>query len=127
MNPQCLDMGVGLIPWSPLARGRLARPADAPGATERGSNDSYANELFDEADTAIIDAVGTVAEHHGVARAKVALAWLLGRPGVSAPVVGATKVRHLEDAADAVSLELTAEDTKLLEAPYRPRPVVGHY
>ncbi len=127
MIPQCRDMGVGLIPWSPLARGHLARSADQRTATGRGGNDPYADELYEHANAAIIDVVGEIAELRGVSRAQVALAWLMSRPGVTAPIIGATKVHHIDDAVAAVGLELTDDEVARLEAPYRPREVVGHY
>ncbi|MBW3620102.1 MAG: aldo/keto reductase [Actinobacteria bacterium] len=125
MLPQCRDMGVGVVPWSPLARGRLARPVDGPD-TARATSDEYTSALYDDADDAIIDAVGEVAERHGVSRAQVALAWLLAQDGVTAPIVGATELSHLEDAIASVEVELSGDDLAALEAPYRPRPVLGH-
>jgi 1-deoxyxylulose-5-phosphate synthase len=126
MLPQCADMGVGVIPWSPLARGRLARPAEQATTTRRSEQDRFGNLLYDEADTRITDAVGEVAEDRGISRAQVALAWLLAKPVVTAPIVGATRLAHLDDAVAAVDVELTADEIEALEAPYRPRPVLGH-
>lgn len=125
MLPQCLDMGVGVVPWSPLARGRLARPTDAD-ETPREASDEFTDHLYEDAATEIVDAVGTVAERHGVSRARVALAWVMGRPAVTAPIVGATRTSHLDDAAGALEVDLDDEDVALLESPYRPRPVLGH-
>lgn len=127
MIPLCREEGVGVLPWSPLARGWLARPAAQKDATERGEIDEYALRLYDfaEADE-IIRAVGEVAEARGVTRAQVALAWLMGRDGVTAPIVGVTKPGHLDDAVAAAELELTEEEVERLEAAYPPRPVRGH-
>ncbi|MFC4035691.1 aldo/keto reductase [Streptomyces polygonati] len=122
MLPLCLDEGVGTIPWSPLARGRLTRP---PGeeTTRSGTDGAYADLLYSQAasDRAIIDAVGAVAAERGISRAQVALAWLRSKPVVSAPIVGATKAAHLADAVASVDVELTAEEITRLEAPYTPR------
>lgn len=126
MLPQCLDMGVGVIPWSPLARGRLARPVQEASSTRRGRQDGFSEHLYDEAEDAIVEAVGEIAGQRGVTRAQVALAWLLGREAVTAPIVGATRLAHLEDAVAATDLELTDDEVERLEAPYRPRPVLGH-
>jgi aryl-alcohol dehydrogenase-like predicted oxidoreductase len=123
MLPLCADEGVGTIPWSPLARGRLARANDA--VTERSSsNDAvYADMLYTQeaSDRAIVDAVGTVASNHGVSKAQVALAWLRSNPVVTAPLVGATKPSQIEDAVASLDLELTDEEIASLEAPYTPR------
>ncbi len=116
MLPLCRDQGVGVIPYSPLARGRLARAAP----TARTGHDPVADELYGEEDLAVVDAVRAVADEHGVAPARVALAWLLGRDGVTAPIVGATKVRHIDDAIAAGDLELDEAEVARLEAPYRP-------
>ena len=126
MNPFCLDQEVGLIPWSPLARGRLTRPWDTE--TARTATDTFGASLYgrqEDADRAVVEAVGTIAEERGVARASVALAWLLGRPGVTAPIIGATKQHHLDDAVAALDLELTAEEIAALEAPYVPHERAG--
>ncbi len=131
MIPLCLDAGVGLIPWSPLARGLLARarPGDAQvrsGGTTRAESDDYSPRLYDHAsDWDVVDAVQRVAQARGVAMAEVALAWLLGRPGVVAPIVGATQLEHLETALRALSLKLTQEEQGSLEAPYQPHAVRG--
>jgi 1-deoxyxylulose-5-phosphate synthase len=131
MIPLCLDQGVGLVPWSPLARGLLARPkpADATIAsagTARAGNDKYTESLYDSAsDWDVVDAVAKVAKARGAAMAEVALAWLLGQPGVAAPIIGATKSDHLETALKSLSLKLSAEENAALEAPYRPHGVRG--
>lgn len=128
MIPLCRELGVGILPWSPLARGYLTRPPEEKEATARGGVDDYARKLYGSAEAdRILDAVGRVAEARGVSRAQVALAWLLSKPDVTAPIVGATKLQHLEDALAAVELALEPEEVELLEAEYRPRPVLGHH
>jgi aryl-alcohol dehydrogenase-like predicted oxidoreductase len=124
MLPLCLDQGLGVIPWSPLARGALARTGDA---TARKTADSeLAGQLYDHpADAAVIEANRRVAAARGAAPAETALAWLLSRPAVTAPIVGATKMEHLEAAVRALDLKLTAEETAALEAPYQPHAVRG--
>lgn len=123
MLPLCLDQGVGVIPWSPLARGRLARPWDE--ATARSGTDAFGARLYGDGDKAVVERVVDIAAARGVPPAQVALAWLLARPGVTAPIVGATKPHHLEDAVAALTLELTAEEVGRLEEPYRPHRVAG--
>jgi 1-deoxyxylulose-5-phosphate synthase len=124
MLPLCRDMGVGVIPWSPLARGRLTRDWDE--TTARTETDAYGSRLFLTAERTIVDRVAEIAAARGVPRAQVALAWVLQQPGISAPIVGATKTAHLDDAVAALDLELTAEECARLAEPYRPRPVTGH-
>jgi len=130
MIPQCLDMGVGVIPWSPLARGLLAgnRTRDGKRNTNRASTDSFADSLYTdlEADFAVIERLNALASARGVPSAQVALAWLLGRPGVTAPIVGATKVAHLEDALAAEALSLSDDEVRALEELYVPHTVSGH-
>ncbi|MBL1097219.1 aldo/keto reductase [Streptomyces coffeae] len=128
MNPLCLDQGVGVIPWSPLARGLLAgnRDRDRSGPTTRARNDAMVEKWYADAEFDIVDATRAVAAERRVAPARIALAWLLGRPAVTAPIVGATKAAHLDDAVAAVDLELDEAEVARLEAPYRPRPVMGH-
>jgi len=123
MHPLCLDQGVGVIPWSPLARGRLAREWGVE--TERSGTDVFGATLYDDGDRAIVEAVGRVAERRGVPRAQVALAWLLQRPAVTAPIVGATKERHLSDAVAALELTLDESELVELESPYRPHLPAG--
>jgi aryl-alcohol dehydrogenase-like predicted oxidoreductase len=131
MVPLCRHKGVGVIPWSPLARGLLARPRPPDsqlkgGGTHRAETDAYSPRLYDSAgDWDVVDAVESVANTRGVTMAEIALAWLLSRPGVSAPIVGATKPEHLEAALRAVYIELTVEEQAALEAPYRPHAVRG--
>ena len=123
----CLEEGVGVIPWSPLARGRLARPSGA-GDTERARTDAYSGKLYDatrKADERVVDAVGAVAEELGSSRAAVALAWLLTKPAITAPIVGASKPHHLRDALAALELVLTSEQIARLEAGYVPHAVAG--
>jgi aryl-alcohol dehydrogenase-like predicted oxidoreductase len=132
MIPLCLQEGVGMVPWSPLARGVLTRPRPADSSvrtsdTARSASDDYSPRLYDDpADWSVVDAVDLVARERGVTMAEVALAWLLARPGVAAPIIGATKLEHLDSAGRALALRLTAEETAALEAPYRPHPVKGH-
>jgi aryl-alcohol dehydrogenase-like predicted oxidoreductase len=128
MIPLCLDQGVGCIPWSPLARGLLAGNRDRGGVrhTVRADNDAYADLLYSEADFDVVDAVRAVAADRDLPPAQIALAWLLSRPGVIAPIVGATKLQHLEDAIAALEVRLTENEVAQLEAPYRPHPVIGH-
>jgi aryl-alcohol dehydrogenase (NADP+) len=123
MIPLCLDQGIGVIPWSPLARGRLTRAWDESSA--RSETDEFGRSLYDEGDRAVVDAVAAVAQARGVPRAQVALAWLAGRPGVTAPIVGATKPEHLDDAVSALDLDLTDDEVARLEAAYRPHAVSG--
>ncbi|MFD5389905.1 aldo/keto reductase [Streptomyces sp. NPDC127074] len=128
MNPLCLDQGVGVIPWSPLARGLLAgtRDRDRTGTTVRAGNDPLVEKWYADAEFSILDATRAIAEQRGVSPARVALAWLLGRPAVTAPIVGATKIGHLEDAVAAVGLTLDEAEVARLEDPYRPRAIMGH-
>jgi aryl-alcohol dehydrogenase-like predicted oxidoreductase len=124
----CAEEGVGVIPWSPLARGRLARAWTDEPPTLRAGTDQFGKSLYKaqpEAERSIIDAVGQVAAARGVSRAQVALAWVLTRPAVSAPIVGASKMVHLEDALAALSITLTQAEIGALQAPYRPRAVAG--
>lgn len=127
MIPLCLEEGVGLIPWSPLARGRLARTTPSPTeATTRASNDPFAETLYDSSDDDVVATVRKVADAAGRKPAAIALAWLLSRPGVVAPIVGATKIDHLETAVRALDVALTDDQVKELEAPYKPHAVKGH-
>jgi 1-deoxyxylulose-5-phosphate synthase len=129
MIPQCLDMGVGVIPWSPLARGVLAgnRSRGGDRHTTRAGSDEFADFLYAQpTDFDVVDRVEEVAGERGVRPAQVALAWLLARPGVTAPIVGATKLSHLSDALGALEVSLSEEEMKRLEEPYVPHPVLGH-
>jgi aryl-alcohol dehydrogenase-like predicted oxidoreductase len=123
MLPLCLDQGVGVIPWSPLARGRLARPWEE--STARSETDEFGRTLYLDSDRVIAGRVAEVAAARGVPPAQVALAWLLAQPAVTAPIVGATRPEHLEDAIAAVTLELSGEEIAALEEPYQPHQVVG--
>jgi aryl-alcohol dehydrogenase-like predicted oxidoreductase len=126
MLPLCRAEGIGVMPWSPLARGRLARPWDA--TTNRQETDAFGKTLYsktEDADRQVIEAVTRIAGDRGVPMAQVALAWLLQVPGVSSPIIGASKASHLDDAVAALSLELSGDEIAALEAPYIPHPVVG--
>ncbi len=124
MLPLCLDQGIGVVPWSPLARGRLARTWDE--VTERSATDEFGKSLYvAESDRTVVDRVGQVAEERGVPRAQVALAWMYSKPAVTSPIVGATKPHHLDDAVAALDLQLTAEEIATLEEPYVPHPIAG--
>lgn len=129
MIPQCIDQGVGVIPWSPLARGMLAgnRSRNGEQLTTRAQNDTFTETLYrPELDWPVIDRLSEVADGLGAPSAQVALAWLLQRPGVTAPIVGATKINHLDDALAAVDLKLPAEAAARLEEPYLPHAIAGH-
>jgi aryl-alcohol dehydrogenase-like predicted oxidoreductase len=130
MLPQCLDMGVGILPWSPLARGLLAGTRTRAGErqTPRATSDPFIDQLYPDTDTdvEVVDRVVAVAGDRGVSPAQIALAWLLHKPGVTAPIVGATKPAHLDDAVAAVNVRLSEAEIALLEEPYRPHPVRGH-
>jgi len=129
MNPLCRAEGVGLIPWSPLARGFLAgnRTRDHAGDTTRARTDNYAREMYYQPDDfAVAERLQQVAREHARKSAQVALAWILSRPGMTAPIIGATKMQHLDDAAAALDIKLSDADVKALEEPYRPHPVLGH-
>jgi aryl-alcohol dehydrogenase-like predicted oxidoreductase len=129
MIPQCLDQGVGVIPWSPLARGVLAgnRSREGERKTTRAGSDEFADWLYSQpTDFDVVDRVVELAGERGVKPAQVALAWLLHKPGVTAPIIGATKLSHLEDALAAADLALSDEEIARLEEPYVPHPVLGH-
>lgn len=130
MMPFCIDQGVGVVPWSPLARGFLSgnRQRQSQGDTLRAKTDTYAHKMYyQDNDYDVVERVVSVAEGKpNVSPAQVALAWLLHRPGVSAPIIGASKMSHLEDAVAAVDVKLSEEEMMLLEEPYRPHPVLGH-
>ena len=127
MLPFCADQGIAVLPWSPLARGRLTRDWDE--TSERQDSDRFGMSLYNAAvdsDRRIVAAVASVAAERGVPPAQVALAWLLSRPAVTAPIVGASKPNHLDDAVAALGLNLTAKEITTLEAPYVPHPIVGY-
>ncbi len=123
MLPLCRDLGVGVIPWSPLARGRLTRAWDA--STARSETDEFGKSLYKAEDQQIVEQVATVAQDRGVSPAQVALAWMLANDFITAPIIGATKAQHLDDAVAAVRLSLTPDEIELLEAPYTPHQVAG--
>ena len=126
MLPLCAAEGLGVIPWSPLARGRLTRDWDS--VTARAESDEFGRKLFahtGDADRRVVEAVAAVAAARGIPRAQVALAWVLGKSVVTAPIVGATRMQHLDDAVAALSVKLTLEETTALEAPYVPHAVAG--
>jgi len=122
MMPLCREEGIGVIPFSPMARGFVSRKVD----TVRANTDALAKEFYGESDYAVVDAVTAVAKARGVSNAQMALAWLLHQPGVTAPIIGASKPHHLEEAVAAVSLKLTDEELRALAAPYRPHAILGH-
>ncbi|MFF7262613.1 aldo/keto reductase [Streptomyces sp. NPDC008159] len=124
MLPLCEDQSVATLPWSPLARGRLTR--DWGTVTERTEADNFGRTLYQEGDREIVDAVTRIAGERGVPRARIALAWLLSRPTVTAPIVGATKPHHLDDAVAALDITLTDKEIEELERPYTPRAISGH-
>jgi aryl-alcohol dehydrogenase-like predicted oxidoreductase len=129
MIPQCLDQGLGVLPWSPLARGWLTGSRTRAGEREttRAQSDPYADELYGRPeDFDVIECLSEVAAERGASPAQVALAWLLHQPGVTAPIIGATRLEHLEQALAAVEIELSPDEIRRLEAPYRTHPVLGH-
>jgi len=129
MIPFCMDQGVGLIPWSPLARGFLAgnRRVKGQGPTARAHSDEYAHGMYYEmGDFAVLDRVIAMADAHGVKPAQIALAWMLHKPGITAPIIGASKMFQLEEALAATQIRLSAEEIAQLEEPYQPHPVLGH-
>jgi aryl-alcohol dehydrogenase (NADP+) len=129
MNPYCIDKGIGLIPWSPLARGFLAgnRTRSDGGQTTRAKVDDYAQILYyHDNDYDIVERVAEIAGQKGVSPAQIALAWVLHQPGITAPIVGASKMKHLEEAIAALEVKLSPEECQSLEEPYQPHPVLGH-
>jgi aryl-alcohol dehydrogenase (NADP+) len=129
MLPLCLAEGIGVIPWSPLARGFLAggRPAPGQGDTERARTDELSNRMYyRESDFEIVDAVSEIAKAHGVPNMQVALAWVLRHPAVTSPIIGATKPHHLDDAITALKVNLSAEELERLRKLYKPKPVIDH-
>lgn len=129
MIPLCLDQGVGLIPWSPMARGFFAgdRRRGGGGETARAKSDPFANGLyFREEDFTVAERVAEVAKERGATGSQIALAWLLNKPHIAAPIIGATKMDHLEQAIAALEIKLSEDEVKRLEEPYKPHPVLGH-
>jgi aryl-alcohol dehydrogenase-like predicted oxidoreductase len=129
MNPLCRDQGIGLIPWSPLARGFVTgnRRKEDKGDTTRAKSDDFAHQLYyRDSDFTVVQRVTEIADKHGVPNAQIALAWVLHQPGVTAPIIGASKMQHLEDAVKALEVKLSDEELKALAQPYEPHPVLGH-
>lgn len=129
MVPLCRDQGVGIIPWSPLARGFLAgnRKREVADPTARAKSDDFAKDMYYQPeDFDVVDQVVAIAEEKGVSPAQIALAWLLHKPGITAPIIGATKMYQLEEAAAAVAIKLTEEEMAQIEKPYKPHPILGH-
>src|SRR3712207_2470175 len=122
--PFCEDQGIGVLPWSPLARGRLTRDWDE--STKRSETDEFTRRLYDEGDRAVVESRSEVARRRDLPRAQLALAWLLAKPAVTSPIVGVTRLEHLHDAVAAVDIELSDGEVEELEAPYRPHAVAGH-
>ena len=137
MNPLCLDQGVGLIPWSPLARGFLTgnrsktdvkkEAGQEPAATERAQTDTFGHQMYyADSDFEIVERLKTIAEEKQVKPAQLALAWLLAKPGVNAPIIGASKMYQLEEAVAATGITLSSEEMKKLEELYQPHRIIGH-
>ncbi len=128
MIPLCINQGIGVIPWSPLARGFLAgnRTPDRGGETTRARSDRYAHAMYyQDADFIVADCAAELAKQRGCSPAQIALAWMLHKPGVTSPIIGASKMHHLEEAVAALEIKLSAEEIAILEAPYQPHPVLG--
>ena len=129
MIPLCQEQGIGLIPWSPMARGFFAgdRKRDGGGETERANSDPFAKGLyFREEDFNVADRAAEVAKERGVTASQIALAWVLNKPFVHSPIIGATKMEHLDQAIASLEIKLSDEEVKHLEEPYKPHPVLGH-
>lgn len=129
MIPLCIDQGVGVIPWSPLARGFLAggRTRDKSGQTTRSKSDDFAHAMYyQDMDFNVLDRVIEVAKRRGVSNAQIALVWMLHKPGITSPIIGASKMHHLEESVKALDIELSDEEIAYLEEPYQPHPVLGH-
>jgi aryl-alcohol dehydrogenase (NADP+) len=128
MIPLCRQEKIGIIPWSPLARGFLAgnRPRQTPGETTRAKSDQFAHRLYyRDSDFAIVDRVTQLAHQRGVSNAQIALAWMLHQPGITAPIIGATKPHHLDEAIRALQVKLSPQEIRGLEEPYQPHPILG--
>ena len=128
MLPLCRSEGIGVIPWSPLARGRLTRPWENEPTTERGASDQFAKGLYSrmqDVDRAVVERTHEIANARGLPAAQIALAWMWSKPGITAPIVGATKTKHLEDAIAALSIKVSDDEIKALEQPYVSHPVAG--
>ena len=131
MIPYCIDEGIGVIPWSPLARGFVAgnrSRTEKSGETRRAQTDDYAQKMYYEpSDYEVVDRITEIAKQRGVSNAQIALAWILHQPGITAPIIGASKLEHLEELVKAVDLELSEEEIKRLNEPYKPHPALGHH
>jgi aryl-alcohol dehydrogenase (NADP+) len=129
MLPLCREEGIGVIPWSPLARGFVAgnRRSEGYGDTVRAKTDAYAQGLYyQQSDFSVVDRITEVAHQRGISNVQVALAWLLGKPGVTAPIIGASKMAHLEEAVEALDVKLDAEEVQKVEECYQPHKILGH-
>ena len=129
MIPLCIDQGVGLIPWSPMARGFFAgnRKRGGGGETSRANSDPFANGLyFRDEDFTVADRATEIAKERGVSASQIALAWVLNKPYISSPIMGATKMDHLDQAIVALDIKLSEDEVKRLEEPYKPHPILGH-
>ncbi len=129
MNPLCADQGIAVIPWSPLARGFLAgnRTRDKGGETTRSKSDGFAHSMYyDDNDFDTLDAVIALAKEHNATPAQIALAWMLHKPTITSPIIGASKLPHLEQSVAALDIKLSDEEIERLEAPYQPHPILGH-
>jgi len=126
MLPLCKDQKIAVIPWSPLARGVLTRTSKERNDTERAQTDNFGKTLYQDKDMQIVDSVTAIAKKHGVPNAQIALAWMLTKPEITSPIIGASKPGHLEDAVAALKVKLTVEEIKSLEELYEPHPVSGH-
>jgi aryl-alcohol dehydrogenase-like predicted oxidoreductase len=129
MIPLCIDQGIGLIPWSPMARGFFSgnRKPGGGGETARAKSDPFANELyFREGDFKVADRVQEIAKERGVSGSQVALAWVLSKPHIASPIIGSSKIEHLDQAIAALEIKLSEEEVKRLEEYYQPHPVLGH-
>jgi aryl-alcohol dehydrogenase-like predicted oxidoreductase len=129
MIPFCVDQGIGMIPWSPLARGFLAgnSTTDRSGATTRSKSDGFAHDMYyADSDFAVVDRVSELAQQHDRSNAQIALAWMLSKSYITAPIIGASKMKHLEEAVAALDITLSADEIAHLEEPYQPHPVLGH-
>jgi aryl-alcohol dehydrogenase (NADP+) len=129
MNPLCLDQGIAVIPWSPLARGFLAgnRTRDKGGETARSLSDGFAHSMYySDNDFEILDRVMALANEYGVTSAQIALAWMLHKPAITSPIIGASKLPHLEQSVAALDIKLSDEEIARLEEPYQPHPILGH-
>jgi aryl-alcohol dehydrogenase-like predicted oxidoreductase len=129
MIPFCVDQGIGIIPWSPLARGFLAgnRTPDRSGETTRSKSDDFAHQMYyRDDDFVVVDRVSSLAKKHGCSNAQIALAWMLSKPYITSPIIGATKMKHLEQAVAALDIALSEDEIAHLEEPYQPHPILGH-